>query len=177
MPDLDYMAMPYPTTQEQVEIVDVNATAVLEVTLEGARALISAGKRGTVMNVSSAADRLVFPGIAVYAATKAFVTMLSQSLDFELSPYGVRVLTTCPGVVDTQFRSRASGIPHSTHSAMAMDPKTAANHIWQQVNRRKRLQIFDCKTRLGVRLARMLPTFWVAPILARSSKKCKHRVP
>jgi len=158
-------------TQEQVEILDVNATALLELTLESARAMISVSKRGVIMNISSASDKFVFPGLAVYAASKAFVTMLSQSLDFELAPYGVRVLTSRPGVVNTYFRIRASGNSNAQTSKKAMDTKYAANDIWNQIVKQKRVRIFDWKTRLSCLVGRLLPKNWIAPILAKTIKK------
>jgi short-subunit dehydrogenase len=64
-------------------------------------------KHGTVLNVSSIAGDLPVPGMAVYAATKAFVTSFSEALRAELRGAGVNVLTLCPGPVDTGFRAVA----------------------------------------------------------------------
>jgi len=155
-------------TKAQLEIVNVNALAVLEVTLESARVLIEAGKAGVILNVSSAADRLVFPGLAAYAASKAFVTQLSQSLDYEMRPQGVCVLAACPGMVATAFRKRASNDKNSTSSPLAMSPEYAAAQVWRQIESRQLVYIFDWKTRLGILLARFLPQKWLAQGLKKS---------
>ena len=55
-------------------------------------------RRGWLLNVSSVAGFQSAPGLAVYAATKAFVTSLSESLHEELRGTGVRVTALCPGL-------------------------------------------------------------------------------
>jgi short-subunit dehydrogenase len=155
-------------TKEQLEIVNINASTVLSLTLESARAMIAQGKKGVILNVSSSADFLVFPGLAVYAATKAFVTQFS--LDFEMRQHGVRVLAACPGVVETNFRSRASGVvQESSNDPSAMSAEFAAKKLWWQIKKRKRVHMFDWKTRVAVCFARyFMPKALLAPILAKT---------
>lgn len=160
------------STHEELEIAEVNALAVLEITLEAARTMVKAGKKGTVLNVSSAAAFQVFPMLAVYSASKAFVNQLSESLDFELRHYGVRVLAACPGMVDTAFRSRASGkTDNDIKSALVMSADFAAEQLWKQILRGKQLHVFDWKTRLGTFFSKFLPKSWVARLLASTITK------
>jgi short-subunit dehydrogenase len=70
----------YPT-KVMSQMLDVNCKAVMELTLEGARAMIASKKKGVVLNVSSAAAFQIFPYFAVYAATKTYVNAISQSFD------------------------------------------------------------------------------------------------
>lgn len=163
-------ALTYPSKQF-LEMVDVNVKAVVELTLEGARTLIASGKKGVVLNISSSADLLVFPGLAVYAASKAFVTQFSQSLDFELKQRGVRVLASCPGVVKSDFRRRAAGLQHRAEGRASMDATYAAEQLWGQVARRQRLHRFDFKTRFGAFIARnLLPAALLGKILYRETE-------
>jgi len=60
-------------------------------------------KRGAILNVSSSASFLPIPGMAVYAATKAYVTSLSEALRSELHRSGITVTALCPGPVHTEF--------------------------------------------------------------------------
>jgi uncharacterized protein len=62
-------------------------------------------RRGWLLNVSSIAGFQSAPGLAVYAATKAYVTSLSESLHEELRATGVRVTALCPGLTRTEFQS------------------------------------------------------------------------
>lgn len=154
-------------TKEQLEIVQVNATAVLELTLEGARAMLSAQQQGVILNVSSAAAEQVFPCLAVYAATKTFVNQISEALDIEMQPYGIRVLTACPGMVSTAFSSRAAGQPVVSKTKGVMTANFAAEEIWWQIRKGKRKHIFDWKTRLATYFSSLLPTCWTARFLAK----------
>lgn len=153
-------------TRSQLDILEVDAKAVLELTLEAARTMIGSNKNGTILNVSSAASQLIFPCFAVYSASKAFVNHVSQSLDYEFAPYGINVLTSCPGVIETSFRSRASGMHAHPSKRMAMSAEYAANIMWKQIVKGKRLVIFDWKTRWGIRLSKCLPKKWLAKLLS-----------
>lgn len=62
-------------------------------------------RRGWLLNVSSIAGFQPAPRLAVYAATKAYVTSLSESLHGELSGRGVVVSALCPGLTKTEFQS------------------------------------------------------------------------
>jgi uncharacterized protein len=149
-------------TQQQLEILEVDGKAVLELTLETAKALSSKGKKGIIVNVSSAAGEVaVAPGFAVYAASKALVNHFSQSLDAEFQSLGIRVLASCPGRVKTHFFQRA-GQNKPSFEAMMMTSQFAAEQIWQQIQKAKGLYIFDWKTRLLVYLSKCLPKKWVA---------------
>ncbi|WP_312045611.1 SDR family NAD(P)-dependent oxidoreductase [Anaerotignum sp.] len=60
-------------------------------------------KQGTIINIASAASFNPLPYSAVYAATKAYVLSLTESLSYEYKKYGIRVLAVCPGATDTHF--------------------------------------------------------------------------
>jgi short-subunit dehydrogenase len=66
-------------------------------------------KGGKIINVSSAAGFQPLPFMAVYAATKAFVTSFSEAIAEENRPFGIQVLALCPGSTKTNF-FRASNI-------------------------------------------------------------------
>jgi NAD(P)-dependent dehydrogenase (short-subunit alcohol dehydrogenase family) len=59
-------------------------------------------KSGTIVNVSSVAGRSGSRGMAAYAAAKAGVTALTQSLGAEWAKYGIRVNAVAPGPVETE---------------------------------------------------------------------------
>jgi short-subunit dehydrogenase len=63
---------------------------------------------GAILNVSSVASLLPVPHLAVYAATKAYVTSLSEALRAELRNANISVTTLCPGPVPTEFNDVAS---------------------------------------------------------------------
>lgn len=149
----------------QMKILEVNGNAVLEITLEAAKNLSKNNQKGTILNVSSAAAFHVFPYLAVYAATKAFVLHLSEALDSEWKDKGIRVLTACPGVVKTQFRLSAGGGKQEDGS---MSPIFAAKEIWWQIENEKIVHTFNWKYRLGNWISKIVPQKWKSELLKGS---------
>ncbi len=93
------------------QIIDLNITGVtsmLSAFLPGmvARASASAPKR--VLNVASIAAFQPIPMLASYAASKAYVLSLSESLAEELHGTGVTVTALCPGVTATHMLTSAA---------------------------------------------------------------------
>lgn len=60
-----------------------------------------------ILNVSSVAGMLPMPKMAVYAATKAYVSSFSEALRAELAVHGIHVTHLCPGPVSTGFGDTA----------------------------------------------------------------------
>ena len=63
---------------------------------------------GAILNVSSTASFLPVPNMAIYAATKAYVTSLSEALRAELRNSNLTVTVLCPGPVPTEFADVAN---------------------------------------------------------------------
>lgn len=83
-------------------MLDVNIKALTRLTHALLPDLVRAG-RGAILNVSSIASLLPLPKMAVYAASKAYVTSFSEGLRGELRGTGVSVTALCPGPVNTEF--------------------------------------------------------------------------
>ncbi len=118
--------------EEQMALLEVNAVAPIELTLESARALIGAKKKGVILNVSSTAGEYPAPGMGLYGSAKACVTHFSRTLNTELAPKGVHVLVSCPGMVASNFANRAAGKPITLRGPV-MTPQYAAEQIWKQM--------------------------------------------
>jgi uncharacterized protein len=135
----------------QMSILEVNAAAPIELTLEAARALISRKKKGVILNVSSVAGDFCSPGMGLYGPAKACLTNFSRTLNTELAPKGVHVLVSCPGMVDTQFAQRAAGKSVKLRG-IVMTPEFAAQEILEQIERRQEKRTFNWFYRLSVML-------------------------
>jgi short-subunit dehydrogenase len=59
--------------------------------------------RGTIVNISSLAGYIGFPASSVYVSTKFALEGLSESLAYEIEPYGINVILIEPGVINTNF--------------------------------------------------------------------------
>lgn len=88
-------------------MLEVNVTALTRLT-HALLPAMRARRRGTILNVSSIASLLPVPKLAVYAATKAYVTSFSEAIRAELRGSGVTVTTVCPGPVATEFGAVAT---------------------------------------------------------------------
>lgn len=88
------------------EQIDVNVTALVQLTHK----LLPDLKRNgpsAILNVSSLAGTLPLPEMAIYAATKAFVTSFTEALRIELAAHGVTACAVCPGPTPTNFSQTA----------------------------------------------------------------------
>lgn len=64
-------------------------------------------KSGTIINISSVGGRAAFPLYSLYHGTKWAVEGFSESLNFELAPFGIRVKLVEPGAIATDFTTRS----------------------------------------------------------------------
>lgn len=154
-------------TQDQMEVIEVNVSALTEITIEAAKALKKQNKKGIILNISSAAAFMAFPMHTVYAATKAYVNAFSQGLDYELSSSGIRVLCSCPGQIETEFRFRASKGKTKLRTGVTMSKEEAVNYIWKQILKKKPVVIFNWAYRLQVFLTKFIPQKWLNPTLKK----------
>ena len=154
------------------EMMAVNVVALTVLTRSLLPGMI-ARKRGAILNVSSSASFLPIPGLAVYAATKAYVTSFSEAIRAELHGTGVTVTSLCPGPVHTEFSDvaqRASGRreksgPEFTHVSVEDVVSTGLN----AVERNRAFVIPGFVMKLAIFLVRLTPM----PLLRFASRFAK----
>ena len=151
------------------QIMLVNIIALTSLTRRLLPQMI-ARKRGAILNVSSSAGFLPIPGFAVYAATKAYVTSLSEALRAELRGTGVSVSTLCPGPVHTEFgevAKRPGGQPEAGPEFIYVPVEQVARDGLAAVETDRPLVIPGFVMKFGMLLVRMTPM----SILRRFSSK------
>lgn len=91
-----------------LEMRETDWDVVLDVNLKGgffcaqaaARAMVAAGRRGSIINMASQAIRGAVRGVH-YSASKGGVVAMTRATALELAPHGIRVNAIAPGLTDT----------------------------------------------------------------------------
>lgn len=84
-------------------------------------------RSGIIVNISSAAGLLGYPIASVYVSSKHAVEGLSESIAYELEPFGIRVILVEPGVIRTNF---ADGM---VYAKKAQDPNSPYSQLIQKM--------------------------------------------
>jgi uncharacterized protein len=91
-----------------VQVVNVNVRGPVLLARTVVPGMI-ARKRGALVLMSSLAGNQGSPGLATYAASKAFTSVLAEGLWHELRTAGIDVLACCAGAVRTPGYAAAAG--------------------------------------------------------------------
>ena len=105
---LDYGPFVGMTPAQHRRMVDLNVGALVQLVARFVPPMVERG-RGRVLNVASIAAFQPIPALATYAATKAFVLSLTESLAEELRNTGVTATALCPGITRTDMLEGAAG--------------------------------------------------------------------
>jgi len=81
-------------------------------------------KSGTIVNISSVAGKIGFPVSPAYISSKFALEGLSESMRYELSPFGINTIIIEPGVIKTNFMSSMK---------KSMKPDSAYKEITEKV--------------------------------------------
>jgi len=84
------------------EVIDTNVNALLRLTRYVLPHMVKRGS-GHIVNLGSVAGRWVYPGGAVYCASKFAVRAISEGIRMDVAGSGVRVTNIEPGMVETEF--------------------------------------------------------------------------
>lgn len=159
--------------EEQLEMIEVNLKALVEISIHSAKTLVGARKKGTILNISSAAAYFPFPLFNIYSSTKAFVKHFSLSLDAELRDRGVKVLCACPGQIATKFRKRAAKGSPQKSDWRTMSEEDAVKQLWKQIQKGKKITLFDWRTKLLIWVSRLIPSTLLEKVLKNQIKSRK----
>jgi short-subunit dehydrogenase len=119
-----------------------------------------AKRHGAILNVSSSAGFLPIPGMAVYAATKAYVNSFSEALRVELRGSGVTVTALCPGPVHTEFgdvAKRPGGEPERGPEFVYVSVEQTVRNALAAVEAGKPLVIPGLAMKIAMFLIRVTP--------------------
>jgi len=142
------------------EMLGVNIVALTMLTRAFLPGMI-AKKRGAILNVSSSAGFLSIRKMAVYAASKAYVTSFSEGVRGEVRKQGIVVSALCPGPVDTEFSSVArrniGKPPYPSPSFMHVPVEAVVRAGLAAIERDKPLVVPGLVMKIAMLLVRLTP--------------------
>ena len=152
--------------ERQIDMVQVNVTAVTHLTRLLLPSMIERG-HGGILNVASTAAFQPGPAMAVYYATKAFVLSLSEAIAEELTGTGVTVTALCPGPTDTNFAEAANAKFTRLFKKSAMPPDAVARIGHSAFRKGHVVAIAGMRNQLLAQAVRLAPRAIVRKIAKR----------
>jgi len=158
-------------------MLDVNIAALTHLTHLLLPSMRKSG-RAAVLNVSSVASFFPLPNLAVYSATKAYVTSFSEALRIELQQTGVSVTALCPGPVETEFFSvatrpgdAANAAHYQTMPAFTVSVEEAVRAGLDAVAKDRARVVPGLVLLLAVSAAAIVPFWIIRRILSANSRR------
>lgn len=133
--------------------VDVMVTAVMRLAHAALPGMVDRGT-GMIVNVSSVAGWLTG---GTYSASKAWVTVFTESLALDLRGTGVRTTAVCPGFVHTEFHERAGIDMSSVPEFLWLDVDQVVAQAFSDLARGHPVSVAGGQYRLASRLLRYGP--------------------
>ena len=87
------------------QVMDTNLDGAWRVAQAGAKAMVAAGKGGSIVNIASILGLRVASSLLAYTAAKAALLQVTQALALEWARHGIRVNAIAPGYVETEINA------------------------------------------------------------------------
>lgn len=158
------------SAEELGSIIDTNLTAPMLVT-HAALPLLSPD--GAIVNVASIAGKVPVPDEAAYSASKSGLRAFGRALDTELALAGrrVRVLSVCPGPVDTGFLgSNLADVPNLVFSQPMSSADDVARAVLDAIERGRQ------ETDVPALSGKLATASYLSPVLFRAVRPLFERL-
>lgn len=151
-------------------LVQLNVAAVHHLTGALLPGMVARGS-GAILNVTSIAGAQPVPGLATYAASKAFVTSLSEAVHAELHGTGVSVTALCPGPTRTALWEKADmdEVPEKA-GRFFMDAEPVARAAVDAMERGARTATPGVRNQLVSLGGRLIPRSVLLPVATRVNR-------
>ncbi len=139
-------------------LMALNILAPVEITR---RLLPSMPRGGTVVTVSSIAGMVPVPGLGIYSASKHALNAYADILRMETRRRGIRVMSVCPGPVDTEFKKNLLGHsrqPPNLGERFSISAEDCAQAIHRGLQKNKRTVVIPRINWTAVVAQRLFPT-------------------
>ncbi len=138
-------------TEAVLSMTDVNYTGALRVLGETVPGFVSAG-RGDITLIGSLSGYRGLPAAVGYAASKAALVSLAETMRFDLAGTGVTVRIVNPGFIKTRLTEK-----NNFKMPMLMSPEDAAERVIKAMSRRRFRTDFPAPFSWVIRLLDYLP--------------------
>jgi len=89
------------TEEEWDLVIDTNLKGCFLCTQQAARSMKDTGG-GSIVNLGSGCNKLAFPSLVAYTASKGGIEMFTKEAAIELGQYGIRVNCLAPGSIESE---------------------------------------------------------------------------
>lgn len=147
------------------DVLDVNVMGMVK-TFQPFLAPMRRARGGTLVGIASVAGYRGLPGAAAYSASKAAAISYLESLRVEMAGSGVRVVTICPGYIETPMTAK-----NPYPMPFMMSAETAARKIAAAAAVGKSFAVIPWQMAVVARLLRIVPNW----IFDRALSKAPHK--
>lgn len=84
------------------DVIRTNLKGTFLGTQKAARKMVDAGVRGSIVNIGSGCNKVPFPELVSYTASKGGIELLTRSSAIELGRFGIRVNCVAPGAIEIE---------------------------------------------------------------------------
>ena len=115
--------------------------------------------KGYIFNMASMCCWMPMPGIGAYAATKAYIRVLSRSMYLEMKDYGISVTVACPGGISTELFGLSPKLRKLAVRIGALTtPERFARNALRRVFNRRKQYVNGLLNRIAIVAVNNLPT-------------------
>lgn len=130
-------------------------------------------KNGKIVNVSSFAGFMPIPYMAVYAASKAFVSSFTEALEEENRLFNIQVMLLCPGATETNFfeAAKLNGDKKAAFSSKKLEtPEQVAAAAWNGIKKNKRIVISGTQNKIGKFVLNFIPNVMITRMFGKQTR-------
>jgi short-subunit dehydrogenase len=148
------------TLEVEQQLLDVLVRTPMRL-MHVALPLMKARNNGIVINVSSVAGYIAG---GTYSASKSYLTVLSESLNTELSATNVKVSALCPGFTRTEFHQRGKMSMKGLPNFLWLNPDRLVEQSWRDALKGEAISIPGWQYKLLVLIVQTVPRFIVRKV-------------
>jgi short-subunit dehydrogenase len=148
------------TLEVEQQLLDVLVRTPMRL-MHVALPLMKARNNGIIINVSSVAGYIAG---GTYSASKSYLTVLSESLNTELSATNVKISALCPGFTRTEFHQRGKMSMKGLPNFLWLNSDRLVEQSWRDALKGKAVSVPGWQYKLLVLIVQTVPRFIVRKV-------------